>query len=249
MAQLLKFELYKLFKQKYFYILTAISVLVALASILGAKFAGKALGMATQTTAASFFSGASSITQASILITILVTIFTANDFNEMTIRHIMTRGFSRCQVYLSKFIVALIGAMFLYVVAIIGIIVECVIFGTGVGKITGAGLALLALQAVDLTVTCSIIFALTYFFKKAAAPIAIGFIAPTAMSGVMAAIDMALKLKGNICFSNLLLSAHPFATEAGALKSGKIVEFLIVAAIYLIVALEVGYILTKNREE
>lgn len=98
MSKLIRFELHKLFRQKSFYICTAVLLAVNLYSIIFTyDNGGRSTGLVCLSTAVCS-------ADFTMLLGIFVALFTCDDYAGGTIRNIISRGFTRTQVYFSKLI-------------------------------------------------------------------------------------------------------------------------------------------------
>ena len=105
MSKLLRFEFHKLFRQKSFYICTALLLVINLYTISYAyDNGGRSTGLICM-------SAAVCSTDFTMLFGIFTALFTCDDYANGTIRNILSRGFTRTQVYFAQLITVIVAAV------------------------------------------------------------------------------------------------------------------------------------------
>lgn len=116
MKKLLCFELFKLRKRKSFYVCTGIMLLMLFVSVLSTKemleesFYSNLKITATEITAESL-----SISNFRLIAGIFVVLYVCEDFEQQTIKNIVSMGYSPAQAYFAKTIVLWIATSFMFV--------------------------------------------------------------------------------------------------------------------------------------
>lgn len=112
MFRLLRFELRKLFRQKSFYIFIAIVLAFGIISVFTTDFMNKDLGIDYESSGLKDLMAAVSNNSLAMVLGIFAALFVCEDFAGGTIRVIVSRGYSRLGVFVSKYL-ALIAAAFI----------------------------------------------------------------------------------------------------------------------------------------
>ena len=131
MGKLLRFELYKLFRSKGFFACVGVAVLmcfVTLSSIHSRSTDG--------------YSGFLALTRAienssfCMLLGIFASIFVCDDYSGGTIRNIVTRGYTRTQIYFAKLIALWIGSLVMLLCCwFVSTLIGALLFGSGGGSV------------------------------------------------------------------------------------------------------------------
>ncbi len=241
MKQLLKLEMRKLKKQKSFYICTLLMIALLFLSTLISK-ALESAGTA-YTMAAGAVSGCSFLTIAGIFVALLV----CDDYEQQTIKNIYSRGYSRKQVYFSKYITAFLAVTVMFVLVTASAFqFGKMYFGTENGSI-GALLRLLAVQYVICMANMSFFFALAAVLRKNGASIAAVLVAPMLVNMILTLADSFIKSE-KLALSRLWISS--FLSELSSLnfEQNRLKLCLAASLLYIPFFLMIGFFLHKKKE-
>lgn len=191
MINLLKFEFHKLFRQKSFYICTAVMVAMSFIGILISKVLAED---ATQISGAYFLLGAISNADFTIICGIFIALFTCTDYSWQTIKNVYSRGYSRSFVYFAKFIVCIAATCAMFVVTILFNYAAGSIFFHGTAE-SGNYAGLLAGQLLFCIAYTSFVFAVSLSTKKSGLSIAIAILGPLVVELLLTFADSLIKSK------------------------------------------------------
>ena len=134
MVNLLKADFYKLFRLKSFYIC---AVIAAFLSVLNVVLLNNSINSELGIDASllgydGVFALINGISQATLFITIMNSIFVPSEFVHGTIKNIASRGFDRCSIYLSKLVVGVfISIAYILVCSLSSFAIGSAMWGTG----------------------------------------------------------------------------------------------------------------------
>lgn len=138
MLRLIKSDFYKLFRMKSFYICGIIAAVLAGLGIFALdamdkmQYAMYGLEDMFTSQCTGIYSLTMGISSATLFTTIIVSMFTASEFNFGTIKNIASTGGSRVGIYFSKYIVAIfVSVVYTLVCALSAFIVGCCLAGVG----------------------------------------------------------------------------------------------------------------------
>ena len=193
MKELLSFEFRKLWRSKSFWICSIVMVVLKIAGIVITAASqnmlkslyGDQANMISDADLALFNSSgikelvsASSGSNMTILFAIFVTLFICTDFTEGTIKNILSRGFSRQQVYAAKSITIIAGGLLFSLLSmLIGFTGGSIAFGVGNG-FNGTLIVTLLIQLLALIAYIMMNVLLAVLFTKAGGAMTLGIIIP-----------------------------------------------------------------------
>ena len=121
MKDLLKFEFYKLKKQKSFYICTAVILAMSfLGALLTKLLADNNAGLNTVVLSGqSTMLSAISSSNFTMICSIFIALFVCADHSEQTIKNIYSRGFSKGTVYFAKYTVGVVATATMFVLTLL----------------------------------------------------------------------------------------------------------------------------------
>ena len=250
MKKLISFEFRKLFKSKYFYIITAISVIFILLSGLTNKAISDALianGETVQPYSSYLFTKGALGGTYTMFIAIFVALFATEDSASGTLKNIYAKGYTRSQVYFSKYIVSLIAVLIMSAVT--------VVFAYGYSNsIWGNNLeiadnvsAIFIGQLLGIAAYHAIFFAISTIFGKVGSAIALNIIGPMAVSLVLGLGDAFIKGENtkltsywvDSLYSNFTVSV----SDQNVLTTG-----IVLFAIYIGAAIFIGLFMNRKKE-
>lgn len=208
MKQLLRFEFYKLFRQKSLYICLGIS-LVFLAISIYSSYAlmqlmldemamemGPEMGEIFGLSSGDFFTGAyfliNAIPSASLplLLPIVISLFVCSDYQNGAIKTVESIGYSRSKIYFAKYLaVVWISVFFSYVAVFFGWILGSLLFGIGTDYSYRMLLHLL-LQILVAIALSTLTFFFAQWFRKATGAIACGILIPGFIASILEFIEL-----------------------------------------------------------
>lgn len=168
MSKLLRFEFHKLFRQKSFYICTALLLAINLYTIIYAYLNdGRGTGLICMATAVCS-------TDFTMLFGIFTALFTCDDYANGTVRNILSRGFTRTQVYFSKLITVIVAA----VIAVLLVWAATFTAGTlcwrdGLGDFNSTVLSTLEAQLLLTVAAAALFYAISSVIAKTGASVAV----------------------------------------------------------------------------
>ena len=119
---LIKYELKRLFKSKGFYILLAVCIGLSIISVLTQNLIYKAsletdnpITIYSTASIKSSFSGS----MVMMIAAIFTAIFVTDEYQTGTIKTVMSKGFSKNQIYLSKYLSSLLATLLFYLSSIL----------------------------------------------------------------------------------------------------------------------------------
>mgnify|MGYP006972523160 CR=1 FL=1 len=125
--RLIKFQVRNMFKQKSSYVCLCLLILMGpMLTFIGAFNTSNYENIKVMPQMVSLISE-----EISLLSTIFIALFCCLNFNEVTTKNIIGRGYSRTQVLLSKYIVSLIGLFSFYIISFI--VIFCLFGINGLG--------------------------------------------------------------------------------------------------------------------
>ncbi len=195
MKNLFKFEFRKLFRQKSFYICTAVIVAMALLVLAMNKVTLVQSGPATPMPAPvqAVLSTISSST-FTMVCGIFIALFICTDYDNQTIKNIYARGFSKEKVYLAKFITSMIATTIMFAVTLIVsyVVSSCLFNGTAE---KGNYVGLFIGQLVYCLTYSAFVFSISFALRKVGVSIAVAIVGPGIITLVLTLLDSFLKLK------------------------------------------------------
>ncbi|MBO4219856.1 MAG: ABC transporter permease [Clostridia bacterium] len=196
MKKLICFEFRKLFRSKYFYIITAVSVLFVLLSGLTSKAISDAIienGETVQPYSAYLFTKSALGGTYTLFVAIFVALFATEDSTSGTLKNIYAKGYTRNQVYFSKYLVSLISVLVISAVTVLfAYSYSYSIWGNDL-KPTDHVFLIFVGQFLGIAAYHAIFFAISTTFGKVGSAIALNIIGPMAVALVLGLGDAFIK--------------------------------------------------------
>lgn len=248
MKNILKFEFHKLFRQKSFYICSAIMVVFAVLGIMITKsiaennpemITGNLSGLSSILTA---------ITSANFIMIsgIFIALFVCTDYDNQTIKNIYSRGFSKAKVYISKLIVCLCAVVVMFVITL-GVSYAYGNSAFGTNADAGNYLGLFLGQIVLVLAYSAFVFAISSIFRKIGVSIALAILGPSLINTVLNLLDSMLKTD-KIKLSSYWLDNFTNDLTTLATSTERIIVCAILCAVYAVIFISVGLYLSKKQE-
>ena len=248
MRNILKFEFHKLFRQKSFYVCSAIMVAFSLLAIMITKsliennpelITGNLSGLdslLTAITSANFF----------MISGIFVALMVCNDYDNQTIKNIYSRGFSKVKVYFAKLIVSMCAVVVMFALTLV---VSYISGASAFGNESGNGnyLALILGQIPLVIAYSTLVFAISSIFRKVGTSIALAILGPSLVNTVFNLLDSFLNTN-QFKLSNFWLDS--FTTDLTALTTPttRIIVCVVCSIIYAVGFVVLGLYLSKKQE-
>jgi ABC-2 type transport system permease protein len=243
MSKILKFEIYKLFRQKSFYICTAITAALIFISALSNNVISKAAGL--KITGWEFTAKAPSNAQLQLIIAIFTTLFICEDFDQNTLKNIISKGYGRDIIYIGKYITSLISLFIMYAVdIIISFCMGTALWGSGKSDVY---LKIIFTQLLVLIGYHAFYYAIAFVLGKTGSSIAVSIVGPMMVNLVLALLDNLLKL-GDFKFSKYWLDQFMTTATDTTASRGNLTLALIFTLIYTIVFLVVGFVINRKKQ-
>ncbi len=246
MKNLLRFEFRKITRQKSFYVCFGIVFgLIFLSALLLNTLQDSATEVVFN--AAEFAKSALSSASFVMILGIFTALYVCDDYSNNTLKNIYARGYSRGEVYFSKYIasatVSLIMAIF------------CMAFSFVLGAVIGgAEIAvdshlignLLAQLAVILGYH-ALYFAVAMFFGKVGGSVAFNLVGPSLILTVLTLVTSLLKIE-SLSLGNYWLDSAMESLSSGSTDGSMPVKAVVMAAVYMGILLTGGYMLNRKKE-
>lgn len=250
MINLLRADIYKLFRNKSIYICSGLSCVFLIMTLFIKYFAYSYIGE-RDTMINSFpdiFRG-NLITLLAIVVSILVSF----DFSKGTVKNYISKGFKREEVYVSKFIVSFITFLiFVLVNFLMFCIVSPFLFNFGeftqsvaIGLFRMIGLEMLAFIAI-ISVFVFISMLIRSLNGAITVNLCILFFAPIVLSVISAIVSKSLTIKFNL--GEYFVLNYPEMLAAYSLANGVVIRSVIVSIVTIAVTTLLGIITFKKRD-
>ena len=276
MGKLIRFEYNKLFRQRSFYICLIISIALIIVSTATIKLLERFVsGMTTENTAtisvemseaeaddmeavADVFTyntgwgisgSAAGMGSCSIILCVFLSIFSCSEFEEGTIKNIVSRGYNRTKIYFSKYISAMTGSLIILVmVYVAAFCMGSILWESGS---PGRTPEMIGYYLIGYLSYATFYFFIAMLFRKIGFSIAIGIVGPTFLDVSLSLLNMLLKLdKVKIsdfwidgCLTDISRISGPNPPD-----TKRLTIILICLLAYLVVLFGAGLLIGKKRE-
>ena len=249
MFKLLNFEFRKLIRQKSFYICIA----ALLAPLVGSAYTPELL-TANRGVEDPSLSGISYLMEAisgsalSAVLAVFIPLFICEDYASGTIRNIITRGFSRLEMFIAKLIAVLAATVLMTAVCLAAAyLVGTAFWGAGEPSLGSEQIKILLCQLAVIAAYATMFFAISSMLQKVGGSIAICLILPMAAVILLSLADAALaereiELSG-YWIENLGRSLASVEAEAEDIKKA-----LIGAGCYFAASIAFSWLVIMKRE-
>ncbi len=247
MNNLMKFEFRKLFKQKSFYICTAV--------MLGMSFIGLLLNKALASnpdfnivlpTASSALLSAVSSSSFTMVCGIFIALFVCTDYDQQTIKNVYSRGFSRSEVYFSKLILCVVSTVVMFAATLVFTYIAGAAMFDGTAE-SGNYAGLIAGQFLYCLAYSSFVFSVSLIVKKVGISIALAILGPSLIGTVINLADAFLKTNnfkiGSYWFDGFIGDLTSHATD-----SSRLIVCIVLSIIYAAVFVATGYLINRKQE-
>lgn len=247
MKNLLKFEFYKLLRQKSFYICTGVILAMSLISLLlkQALANNSELNITTPSGVSTLLSAVSS-SNFTMICGIFIALFVCTDYDQLTIKNVYSRGFSRNDVYFAKLVVSLIATLIMFVITLLfTFAVGNIMFNGAVDSGNYAGL--LIGQFLYCVASASFVFAICLIVKKVGVSIALAILGPSLISTVLSLADAFLNIDG-FKFGKYWLDGFIGDLSVVTTDTARLIVCVVLSIVYAAVFILAGYFINKKKE-
>lgn len=263
MKNLLKFEFRKLFQMKTLYIFSGILVAFLVFTVGTYKMMDVLMqetgimaetGMDISMFGLSSFSGKDFLVSAlynseiTIALAVVISLLLCTDYSSGTIKNIVAKGYSRAEIFFSKFLAAItVTVIFTVICWISGFIL-----GTAFWKNPGDGWEIsifynLFAQLILMIVYCSMFCLLASLIKKTGGVITLSIVIPIAMDLIIQIIDLFINSE-NFSLGDYWFQSYITKLSNTAVSTDTITYGLIAAVLYIAVFTGLNILVTRKSE-
>lgn len=243
MANMIKFEIHKLFKSKSFYICSGLMLGLI---IFFAMALNTSSGATSRMNGIEFALETKNMTLIEAILVIFICIFTCDDMSNGTIKNIYAKGYSRESVYFAKYIVVFITSLVLICFYILFSFVLGEILWSKSPDIVDSDMRILISQVIFVLERCTMYFAISIIFKRTGASIAISMVGIQVVEMAVFIIDMLIE-KNNMFYQYLLNTMYDKVCYMDY-NEEIFRKFVLFSVIYAIAFMVISFIVHKKRE-
>ena len=194
MFKLLNFEFRKLIRQKSFYICIAAMLALLVGSAYTTELMTAKSGIEDPSLSGiSYLMEAISGSALSAVLAVFIPLFICEDYASGTIRNIITRGFSRLEMFIAKLIAVLAATVLMTAVCLAAAyLVGTAFWGAGEPSLGSEQIKILLCQLAVIAAYATMFFAISSMLQKVGGSIAICLILPMAAAILLSLADAAL---------------------------------------------------------
>ncbi|HBF86402.1 MAG TPA: hypothetical protein DDW54_01840 [Clostridiales bacterium] len=238
MGKLLKYEFYKLRKQKSFIICTLTLLLIIFFTNAFSE------NVTAASAVSSAFSGGY---LTAVIIGVFVSVFTCEDYEQQLVKNIYSKGYKRTEVYFAKFIATVSAALIVCALtSLFAYFIGLVKGGAGTFE-DDAGRRMFS-NVLTLMVCVCFFFGVASAIRKIGGVIAVNVIAPVVVFLILSAIDSKIKADFNLTtfwfvsfFDGSIFSLFAGEPISFGLKTG-------LSAGYIVLFIIVGWLLNRKTQ-
>jgi ABC-2 type transport system permease protein len=258
MKKLLAFEFRKLFASKSFYICTLLMMVLVVISSLITKFMDNMTGsLAAQGVSIALekvsHSGiytamtANSGNNISLIIAIFTALFVCNDFSQGTIKNVISRGYTRTQVFASKLIAVLCAVLIMFIMSFLtGFLCGSIIWKTA-GSFESSYISVIAAQIFAVAAMGIMFFAASALVPQKGAAIGIGIGVSIGVPILFSLLDLVIKSK-KITLSSYWIDTALSNVSALKVSSSVMTHSVICAAVYFVLFGFLSWLFMQKKE-
>ena len=249
MGRLLHFEFHKLIRQRSFYICLAVllGMLVVSAETSQLLYADSEV-LPADLNALDNLMGSVSGSVLKMVLGVFIPLFVCEDFMSGTIRNIITRGYTRLEIFFSKLIAILCACVIMTVLCMaVSYLVGLIFWGTGDGAFTGEQVKILLCQLLVMLAISSLFYAVSTVLQKTGGAIAVCLVLPMVLSIVLTLADTALAEK-EIQLSGYWIERAGAALSSADVAADELRKSLLTALAYLAVTTAGAWFIVRKKE-
>ena len=248
MLTLLRFEFRKLLRMKAFYICFIISFALLFLTLYTTKlFYDGFSDYFIPPTNFSMVQEAISNSSILLILAILTSIYVCDDFSNGTIKNIIGKGYSRNNIFLSKYIVSTIYSILFVIIAYLVSCLLGIIFWDNYASITSLEFSSLLIQLLLVIAYNSIYFTLAFKFTKNGICIALNILGPTIVSLITMFLD-AIVDKDNFTTNKYWIDSIMSSIQYGEILKEDLITSLIAGSIYIVISLAISWYIARIKE-
>lgn len=249
MFRLLNFEFRKLIRQKSFYICIGVMVLLLLFSAYTTELMTADSGIESpDLNGINYLMEAVSSSALFPVLAVFIPLFVCEDYVSGTIRNIITRGFSRLEIFVSKLIAVIVATVFMTAVCLAAAyLLGTVFWGRGDGSIGTEQIQILLCQLAVVIAYAALFFAISSTLQKVGGSIAICLILPMAAVILLSMADAALA-EHEITLSKYWIEDISRSVSSFTVAAEDIKTALIGAGCYFAASIAVSWLLIMKKE-
>lgn len=251
----ISFEFRKLFRQKTFYICGGVIIIISIIQVLlmyalqKLSGTGFLLGVTfIGCSGSDFLRTAAAYMEIPIIFPIFISLFVCVDFNTGTIKNVLSRGFTRSDVFFGKLAVISSAILIYYAAALfVSVLLGTAIFGFGEFE-------LVYFVSMGIQILCILGFAsmnafISFMFRKIGPSLAIGILISTVVQLITQITDAVCELRGHegVQTAKYTLTGC-LQLAATATETGDFVWAAVVPVIYIALFLTFGWLIFRKRE-
>lgn len=259
MNQLIKFEFRKLFRSTSFLVCTIVAGILMLISAyflyntyevaLESGATGDQIDAALSMLGISTFDLVFNFADNGflyLLMGIFIPLFVCTDYATLTIKNVYSKGYTRRQVYFSKYLVSLVGIMIMVgSIFVVAILSSLIIFGK-LGPIPKYYLLILLVQLLVIVAYHAFHFFIANSLGKSGGAVSLCILMPTAINLLTSLFDMSMELKNGI--SDYWLSNLSSVVVRSNITLGDLGFVTLVSLAHIIVWLGLGYLANRKKQ-
>lgn len=249
MFRLLNFEFRKLIRQKSFYICIGVMVLLLLFSAYTTELMTADSGIESpDLNGINYLMEAVSSSALFPVLAVFIPLFVCEDYVSGTIRNIITRGFSRLEIFVSKLIAVIVATVFMTAVCLAAAyLLGTVFWGRGDGSIGTEQIKILLCQLAVVIAYAALFFAISSTLQKVGGSIAICLILPMAAVILLSMADAVLA-EHEITLSKYWIEDISRSVSSFTVAAEDIKTALIGAGCYFAASIAVSWLLIMKKE-
>ena len=241
MFRLLNFEFRKLIRQKSFYICIGVMLALLLFSAYTAELMTSESGIENpELNGTNYLMEAVSSSALFSVLAVFIPLFVCEDYASGTIRNVITRGFSRFEIFAAKLIAVIFASVFMTAVCLAAAyLMGTAFWGSGDSAIGAEQIKILLCQLAVVIAYAALFFAISSTLQKVGGSIAICLILPMA-DAALAEHEIVLS---KYWIENISRSVSSFTVAAEDIKTA-----LIGAGCYFASSIAASWLLIMKKE-
>lgn len=256
MKRLFLFELQKLKRQKSLYICSAVVIGLLFLMVLASFILNKYLGEFMETeapNAVEIVLTAISSSDFTLIVSIFIVLYVCGDFGDKTIKNIYSRGFSRTEVYFTKYLICMAYIVIMYAVTLLFALAMGSAF-FGYGTVEGHVFWSLFGQLLVCLAYASFVFGISFMVKKMGIAFAVVILAPAALTVITTVIDVIIQVNletynpDSLMFSDFWLDGMLTTLSNAAATTVKTVLANVLPVVYGAAFVTAGYLVNRKAE-
>jgi len=244
MNKLIKFEFRKIFQQKSFYICMGVAVLLTLLNVVLMKniaSASEEIAFSTMSMTSKAISGSNFI----MVMGIFIALYACDDYSNNTMKNIVSKGYKKEHIFLSKYIVSLVVSLVSALVMILLTYVLTISANTGTETFKDI-LPILIGQLFILIAYHALYFSAGMIIGKVGRSVAFNLVGPTLVVTVLTLITAILKIE-SLSISDYWIDSA-FSNLVIGVSNDVIVKAIVMGIVYSIIFVVAGVLINKKKE-